>query len=131
MPKAPTTPTAAPDRHVGRSVQRLEDVARLSGRGRFVDDIERPGLLHAVTFRASVAHARIARLDLQAARAMPGVVAVLAAADIAPHLAVERMPLALPGAAIRHVVEVCHTQNNFGLQGFRQALENFAFFLRL
>lgn len=66
-----------------QSVKRLEDVRLLNGRGRFVDDIAPPDALHAVFFRSPFAHAGIARLDLSAARAMPGVAAVLSAADLA------------------------------------------------
>lgn len=91
--------------YVGRSVDRLEDVPLLTGKGRFVDDFVRHGMLHAFVFRSNVAHGRITRLDLAPARAMPGVAVVLGADDVAPHVATERMPLAMPGAAIRHVVE--------------------------
>ena len=105
MTRPATSPVGSTDRLVGRSVDRLEDMPLLTGKGRFIDDIIRPEMLHAVMFRANVAHGRITRLDLGAARAMPGVVAVLGAADIAPHVATARMPLAMPAAAIRHVVE--------------------------
>ncbi len=99
------TLTAATDRLVGQPILRLEDAPLLKGQGRFVDDIVRPGLLHAFVYRANIAHGRITQLDLATARTMPGVAAVLGATDIAPHVAVEKMPLAMPGAAIRHVVE--------------------------
>ncbi len=105
MAHASTTHASPGDGLVGRSVPRLEDVPLLTGKGRFVDDIVRPQMLHAFMFRSNIAHGRIVTLDLEAARAMPGVAAVLGAADIAPHVATERMPLAMPAAAIRHVVE--------------------------
>ncbi|MCK9914305.1 xanthine dehydrogenase family protein molybdopterin-binding subunit [Microbacteriaceae bacterium K1510] len=78
---------------VGRAVPRLEDPKLLAGRGQYLDDIALPGLLHCAFLRSSVAHARIDRIDTQAARAMPGVHAVLTAADLAPKLTAERMPL--------------------------------------
>ena len=99
------TRASAADGYVGRSVPRLEDQPLLVGKGRFVDDIVRPQMLHAFVFRANIAHGRIVRLDVEPARALPGVAAVLAMADIAPHVVVPRMPLAMPAAAIRHVVE--------------------------
>ncbi len=79
--------------HIGRSVLRIEDPPLLRGEGRFVDDIVMPGLLEAAIVRAPHAHALIRSIDAVAARAMPGVVAVLAFADLAPHLTIARMPI--------------------------------------
>ena len=65
--------------------------ARPPGRGfplsarapaRFIDDLKREGMLHAVVLRSPVAHGRIRSIDASAARAMPGVHAVMTAADI-------------------------------------------------
>ncbi|MFN6953609.1 MAG: xanthine dehydrogenase family protein molybdopterin-binding subunit [Acetobacteraceae bacterium] len=61
---------------------RIEDARLLTGGGRFVDDIAPEGALFGVFLRSPHAHARIARLDVTAARAMPGVHAVLTAEDI-------------------------------------------------
>lgn len=61
---------------------RFEDIRFLTGQGRYVDDIVPPGALVAVFFRAPVAHARIASLDVTGAQATPGVRAVLLAADL-------------------------------------------------
>jgi aerobic carbon-monoxide dehydrogenase large subunit len=69
-------------RLVGRSVRRREDPRLLTGRGRFVDDIELPGLLHAQFVRSTVAHARIAAVDLSGVRRVPGVLAAFTAADL-------------------------------------------------
>lgn len=71
-------------RYFGARVDRLEDPALLTGRGRYVDDLPVPGLLNAAFVRSPVAHARINRIDAEAARAMPGVVAVLTLADLDP-----------------------------------------------
>src|SRR4051812_10392027 len=68
---------------VGRSVLRKEDRPLLTGTARFVDDVHRPGMAHAAILRSPVAHARIAGIDPGAARAAPGVVAVITAADLA------------------------------------------------
>jgi carbon-monoxide dehydrogenase large subunit len=67
---------------VGNPIPRLEDARFLRGRGQFVDDLAREGLLHAVILRSSVAHGRIRSIDTAAARARPGVHAVITAADI-------------------------------------------------
>lgn len=62
---------------------RLEDRALLLGRGRFTDDTAPPDALHARFLRATHAHARLDGLGLEPARALPGVVAVLGAAELA------------------------------------------------
>ena len=80
-------------REVGRAVPRLEDPALLTGNGRYLDDIDLPDLLHCAFLRSPVAHAKIIRADLDAARAMSGVAAVLMSRDLAPLLASRRMPL--------------------------------------
>jgi carbon-monoxide dehydrogenase large subunit len=67
---------------VGSPVERIEDLRLLRGRGQYVDDLTRAGLLHAVILRSQVAHGRIRAIDAAAARARPGVVAVITAADI-------------------------------------------------
>jgi carbon-monoxide dehydrogenase large subunit len=58
---------------MGSRVLRVEDPALLSGRGRFVDDIRLPDLLHAAFFRSPFAHARVTKLDLAKARGLAGV----------------------------------------------------------
>src|SRR5260370_1366122 len=65
---------------VGSPVERIEDLRLLKGRGQYVDDLTREGLLHAVILRSSVAHGRIRSIDAAAARARPGVVAAVRAA---------------------------------------------------
>ena len=67
---------------VGRSLRRREDERLLRGRGRYVADVDLPGQLHAVFVRSPFAHAAIGGIDASAALALPGVVAVLTAADV-------------------------------------------------
>jgi carbon-monoxide dehydrogenase large subunit len=67
---------------VGTSVARREDPRLLSGRGRFVDDIALPGMLHAQFVRSTVAHGEITSVDLSAVRQVPGVVAAFTADDL-------------------------------------------------
>jgi carbon-monoxide dehydrogenase large subunit len=68
---------------VGSPVERVEDLRFLRGRGQYVDDLAPPGVLHAVILRSAVAHGRIRSIDASAARAQPGVHAVITAADLA------------------------------------------------
>jgi len=67
----------------GTSVRRVEDPRLISGKGRYVDDLQPPGCLHAAFLRSHLAHAIIARLNLDPARGAAGVVAVWSAADFA------------------------------------------------
>src|SRR2546426_8096959 len=67
---------------VGSPVERVEDLRFLRGRGQYVDDLTRDGLLHAVILRSSVAHGRIRSIDTATAQARPGVHAVITADDI-------------------------------------------------
>src|SRR5882672_5877620 len=67
---------------VGSPVERIEDLRFLRGRGQFVDDLARDGLLHAVILRSAIAHGRIRAIDITAALARPGIHAVITAADI-------------------------------------------------
>ena len=72
--------------YIGSPVHRIEDARLLQGRGKYVDDLERPGLLYAAIVRSSVAHGFIRSIDTAAAHAMPGVVAVITAADVRSEL---------------------------------------------
>ncbi|MFL5064176.1 MAG: xanthine dehydrogenase family protein molybdopterin-binding subunit, partial [Xanthobacteraceae bacterium] len=68
---------------VGRSIERVEDAALLSGHGRFIDDLGvRPGTLHAAILRSPHAHAHMRSLDVDAARRAPGVAAVVTGAEV-------------------------------------------------
>jgi carbon-monoxide dehydrogenase large subunit len=67
---------------VGQPVSRTEDPTLLRGQGRYTDDINLPGQAYAVMVRSKVAHGILKGIDTQAARAMPGVLAVLTHADL-------------------------------------------------
>jgi len=75
-------PARAANALVGSPIERVEDLRFLRGKGEYVDDITRPGLLHAVILRSAVAHGRIVAIDARAVLARPGVHAVITAADI-------------------------------------------------
>jgi aerobic carbon-monoxide dehydrogenase large subunit len=68
---------------IGERVRRKETQRFVTGTGRFVDDLLPPGTLHAAFARSPCAHAHIKSVDVEAARAMPGVRAVFTGADIA------------------------------------------------
>ncbi len=72
----------AAQRYTGASIRRSEDPRLLTGRGRYVDDIKLPGMLHAAFVRSPLAHARVLSVDVCAARALPGVVAAFTGADL-------------------------------------------------
>ena len=110
------SPAATPydGRWVGAAVPRKEDRRMLLGRGRFVADLTRPGLLHAAFVRSPHAHARVNAIDDAAARKSPGVQDILTAARLGhPYLLAllerdefvpTRMPI-LAGDKVRFVGE--------------------------
>jgi putative selenate reductase molybdopterin-binding subunit len=69
-------------RTVGRPERRVDSVKLATGRGTFVDDLVMPGLLHARILHSPHAHARIRKIDVRQARAIPGVVAVITHEDV-------------------------------------------------
>jgi aerobic carbon-monoxide dehydrogenase large subunit len=71
-------------RYAGTRVPRVEDARLLTGHGTFVDDIKRPGMLHACFVRSPFARARINGIDATAALALAGVWAVFTADDLNP-----------------------------------------------
>jgi aerobic carbon-monoxide dehydrogenase large subunit len=79
---------------VGQPVRRFEDTRLLTGKGRYQDDTNLPGQLHAVFVRSPHANARIRSVETAAARAAPGVKAVYTGADYAAD------GLAMPKAAM-------------------------------
>ena len=67
---------------IGQPVRRLEDPRFITGRGRYVDDIDLPRQAYGVVVLSPHAHARIKRVDTEKAKASPGVLAVLTGADV-------------------------------------------------
>ncbi|MEN3376526.1 MAG: aerobic carbon-monoxide dehydrogenase large subunit [Hyphomicrobiales bacterium] len=68
---------------IGAAVRRKEDFRFITGKGQYTDDISRPGQTYIHFVRSPHAHAKIRKIDNAAAKAMPGVVAVLTGADLA------------------------------------------------
>ncbi|HWO05580.1 MAG TPA: xanthine dehydrogenase family protein molybdopterin-binding subunit, partial [Methylomirabilota bacterium] len=77
---------AGGDGWIGRPLKRREDHRLLTGAGSYVDDMRPPGCVHVALLRSPHAHARIARLDVEAARRAPRVLLVVTGKDTA-HLA--------------------------------------------
>ncbi len=71
-----------PSAQIGRSVPRVEDDRLLRGVGRFVDDLHVPDVVEVAFLRSTEAHARIVAIDVSAARAHPGVLAVYDGASV-------------------------------------------------
>jgi aerobic carbon-monoxide dehydrogenase large subunit len=67
---------------VGQPIERLEDYRFVRGRGQYVDDLARTGMLHAAILRSHVAHGRIRNIDVARARKISGVHAVITAAAL-------------------------------------------------
>ncbi len=94
---------------IGRRIKRNEDPRLLTGQALFVDDVEIHGTLHAAFLRADYAHARLKGIDVAAARARPGVVAVYTAADMGDAWQ-PGPPLVSPPATIKDVTFHSRTQ---------------------
>jgi len=95
---AGSVPERTAGRFVGQKVLRKEDPRLLTGHGHYVDDVTFTGMLHATFVRSDVARARITRLDTDAARNAPGVVAVFTAADLNDQVAGSMLPSLFQGA---------------------------------
>ncbi len=102
---------------IGSPVERIEDLRLLRGRGIFVDDLARDGMLYAAILRSPVAHGLIRTIDTTAALALLGVHAVITAADFrgrVPTIPLRLIPLpemkpfeqpAIAGPKVRYVGE--------------------------
>src|SRR5271167_3786011 len=91
------------NRYIGSPVERLEDRRFLRGKGTYVGDLSRPGLLYAAVLRSPQAHGCIRSIDAAAALALPGVHAVITATEIG--IPVPRIPIRLqplPGLVPYH-----------------------------
>src|ERR1700730_1344133 len=89
---------------IGASLRRKEDRRLLTGTGRYVDDLKRPGLLHMAVVRSRHAHARIIKIAVEDAKALPGVAAVWTAPDL-PEIK-RSMPAAYGGSYKGRAFEV-------------------------
>jgi len=76
------TDTTTPQAQVGAPRLRKEDARLITGQTRWTDNLQLPGLLSVAILRSPVAHARLTRVDVSAAREQPGVVAAFSGADL-------------------------------------------------
>src|SRR6266705_5555570 len=88
----------------GASIKRKEDPAFLTGRGRYVDDIALPGMLHAAVLRSPHGHAAIRGIDKRAALSLPGVHAVFTHADLPNSMQRQTVPLLVPSPTIKQAL---------------------------
>src|SRR5687768_5946590 len=70
---------------IGEPVRRTEDPTLLRGEGRYTDDLNEPGQAHAYIVRSTHAHGMLKAVNTEAARQMPGVLAIYTAADLEPY----------------------------------------------
>ncbi|MDO7842196.1 xanthine dehydrogenase family protein molybdopterin-binding subunit [Sphingomonas immobilis] len=82
---APADVPLAAARFTGERVPRKEDRRLLTGHGAYVDDVTMAGMVHGMFVRSPIARGRIVAIDVEAARALPGVRAVYTAADLDRH----------------------------------------------
>jgi xanthine dehydrogenase molybdenum-binding subunit len=67
---------------IGRSVKRVDAVAKVTGRARYTDDFFIPGMLAARYLRSTIAHGRVKKIDTRRAASLPGVEAVFTYEDV-------------------------------------------------
>lgn len=89
---------------IGKDVKRREDPALLMGTAKYTNDLDMPGLLHTAILRSPYPHARIVSIDTSAARALPGVYAVLTGQDAAEY--VDPVPRFCAEPVVEHAIAV-------------------------
>lgn len=87
-------------RYVGKPIKRTEDPRLVRGLAHYVDDVRLPDTLHVVMLRSPHAHARLGRIDVAAARRMPGVVGVFTGTDLDGKIGGVICAAALPGLRV-------------------------------
>ena len=78
----PEESQSRPRRWIGKAFRRVDGRAKVTGQTRFVDDLVFPRMVHACLVRSTVPHARVAAIDLSAARKQSGVLAFLTGEDL-------------------------------------------------
>lgn len=89
-------------RYFGQPIKRNEDPRLLTGQALFTDDVHLPNLLHVAFLRSDYAHAYIRSIDVSAARAMPGIVAVYTADDLGDYW--KPGPLLVPPPPVKDLI---------------------------
>ncbi|MCL4562809.1 MAG: xanthine dehydrogenase family protein molybdopterin-binding subunit [Chloroflexi bacterium] len=108
-------------KYFGKRIQRNEDPRILTGQALFVDDVELPDMLHATFLRSDYPHARINSIDISAALARPGVIAVYTAKDMGdywkPGPLLVPAPTAIPGVVFNKRTQVPMAREEIRHQG--------------
>ena len=81
---------------IGKSIPRAEDPRLITGAGQYVDDVQLVGMAYAEVFRSSRAHALIKSINIENAKAHPGVVTVITAEDVEGKIANQPVAAQLP-----------------------------------
>jgi carbon-monoxide dehydrogenase large subunit len=89
-------------RYVGQSLRRREDFKLITGKGRYVDDIKLPGMLHMAVLRSPHAHAIVNHVDVTAAAAAPGVRLALSGKDLVGKIGAIVPNWIIPGTKVPH-----------------------------
>ncbi|MFQ5973467.1 MAG: aerobic carbon-monoxide dehydrogenase large subunit [Alphaproteobacteria bacterium] len=87
MTDTDVAPAAEREKHlrgIGSDRRRKEDVRFIQGKGNYLDDVKLPNMVFGDFVRSTLPHARIKSIDAEAAKALPGVLAVLTAEDLKP-----------------------------------------------
>ena len=82
---------------VGEKFNRKEDHRLTTGKGRFLADLSVPGMVHLTFLRSERAHAIIKSIDISAAEALPGVIAIVTGEDIKDKILPMPQPVVQPG----------------------------------
>ena len=91
--------------YIGQPMKRVEDPRLIKGIGTYVDDLTMSGMLHAVFLRSPYAHAKINSINIDAAKAAPGVIGVFTGAEVNDKCGVVPCAAEIPGLkAPKHTV---------------------------
>src|SRR5437879_3005566 len=71
---------------IGKGLPKRDGIEKVTGRTRYLHDLEVPRMAHGTILRARFPHARIVRIDVSRAVALPGVLAVMTGEDVEPRL---------------------------------------------
>ena len=85
-----------PNGLIGAAIRRVEDSLLLTGKGCYVDDVNVPGMLYLALLRSPYPHAKVVAIDAGAAKALPGVVAVVTGEELPERMKI-RAPVSVPG----------------------------------
>ena len=89
---------------IGKRLKRIEDTRLLSGKAKFLDDIQLPDMMYAVFVRSTYAHARINKISTDIAKKISGVYGIFTAKELSDTIIQDRLPLAFPSGLLHETV---------------------------